>query len=68
MSGCALDSLLIPLYKCHRPSPDRSRSGQVVGVPFDVSADGKRFLIVSTPKEGSAITVVVNWPELLKNK
>jgi Tol biopolymer transport system component len=37
--------------------------------PFDVSADGKRFLIVSVPQEQSSpITLLVNWPELLKNK
>ncbi|HXX22890.1 MAG TPA: protein kinase [Terriglobia bacterium] len=37
-------------------------------VPFDVSADGKRFLIVSIPDQSSSITLLVNWPELLKNK
>jgi len=37
-------------------------------MPFDVSADGKRFLIVSVPEQSSALTLLVNWPELLKNK
>jgi len=37
-------------------------------MPFDVSADGKRFLIVSAPEQSSAITLLINWPELLKNK
>jgi len=37
-------------------------------MPFDVSADGKRFLIVSLPEQSSAIALLVNWPELLKNK
>ena len=37
-------------------------------IPFDVSADGKRFLIVSAPEQSSAITLLINWPELLKNK
>ena len=37
-------------------------------MPFDVSADGKRFLIVSVPEQSSAITLLINWPELLKNK
>ena len=36
--------------------------------PFDVSADGKRFVIVSLPESNSAITLLLNWPELLKNK
>jgi hypothetical protein len=34
-------------------------------MPFDVSADGKRFLIVSVPEQGSSITLLINWPELL---
>jgi hypothetical protein len=34
-------------------------------MPFDVSADGKRFLIVSAPEQSSAITLLINWPELL---
>jgi Tol biopolymer transport system component len=37
-------------------------------MPFDVSSDGKRFLIVSVPEQSSAITLLINWPELLKNK
>ncbi len=37
-------------------------------MPFDVSADGKRFLIVSVPEQSSSITLLINWPELLKNK
>ena len=33
------------------------------GAPFDVSADGKRFVIVSVGQEqGAPITLVVNWP------
>jgi len=40
-----------------------------VAVPFDASADGKRFVTVSVPQEqNSSITLLVNWPELLKNK
>jgi Tol biopolymer transport system component len=36
-------------------------------MPFDVSADGKRFLIVSVPQEQSApITLLVNWPAAIK--
>jgi hypothetical protein len=39
-----------------------------LGKPYDVSADGKRFLLAQ-PLEESAlvpITVIVNWPTLLK--
>jgi Tol biopolymer transport system component len=41
---------------------------QDAATPFDVSADGKRFLIVSVPEQSSPLTLLVNWPELLKNK
>jgi Tol biopolymer transport system component len=41
---------------------------QDAAMPFDVSADGKRFLIVSVPEQSSPFTLLVNWPELLKNK
>jgi hypothetical protein len=38
-------------------------------MPFDVSADGKRFVIAIAPQEQSSpITLLINWPELLKNK
>ena len=36
---------------------------QISGAPFDVSGDGKRFVIVSVVQgQGSPITLVVNWP------
>jgi Tol biopolymer transport system component len=34
--------------------------------PFDVSADGKRFLIVSVPEQSSPLTLLVNWPAAIK--
>jgi hypothetical protein len=34
--------------------------------PFDVSADGKRFLIVSVPEQSSTLTLLVNWPARIK--
>ena len=38
-------------------------SPQRWGAPFDVSADGKGFVIVSVgPEQSSPITLVVNWP------
>ena len=35
---------------------------------YDVSADGKRFLLAQPLEESTSvpITVIVNWPELLK--
>ncbi len=40
---------------------------QTFGAPFDVSADGKRFVIVSVGQEQSTpITLVVNWPARVK--
>ena len=36
-------------------------------VPFDASADGKRFVIVTVGQEQSVpLTLVVNWPALLR--
>jgi Tol biopolymer transport system component len=35
-------------------------------MPFDVSADGKRFLIVSVPEQSSPLTLLVNWPAGMK--
>ena len=37
--------------------------------PYDVSADGQRFLVNKTVEQApanSSITLVVNWPALLK--
>jgi len=39
--------------------------------PYDVSADGQRFLITTTPTEAASsdpITVVLNWTAALNNK
>jgi serine/threonine protein kinase len=38
------------------------------GRPFDVTADGKRFIAVVAPEQGSTapLTLVQNWPALLK--
>ena len=37
-------------------------------IRWDVAPDGKRFLVISSVSAGtsSPITVVMNWPELLK--
>jgi hypothetical protein len=37
---------------------------------YDVSADGKRFLLAQPLEESTSvpITVIVNWPELLKKE
>jgi len=39
-----------------------------VGVnPYDVAPDGQRFLVPSTPQQGAQpLTLIVNWPALLK--
>jgi Tol biopolymer transport system component/predicted Ser/Thr protein kinase len=36
--------------------------------PYDTTADGQRFLVRATPEHGAsqALTVIVNWPALLK--
>jgi hypothetical protein len=35
--------------------------------PFEVSRDGQRFLVLSTEETPQSLTVIVNWPALLKN-
>jgi len=38
-----------------------------IGVPYDVSADGQRFLVNLAEEEGAApLFVIVNWPAELK--
>ena len=36
--------------------------------PYDTTRDGQRFLVRATPEHGAsqALTVIVNWPALLK--
>jgi hypothetical protein len=36
--------------------------------PYEVAADGRRFLVRATPQRQSAqpLNVIVNWPALLK--
>lgn len=35
--------------------------------PYDTAPDGQRFLVRATPGQaGESLTVIVNWPELLK--
>jgi hypothetical protein len=41
-----------------------------IGVsPYDTTPDGQRFLVLATPQHGAAqpLTVIVNWPALLKD-
>jgi eukaryotic-like serine/threonine-protein kinase len=35
-------------------------------IPYDVSADGQRFLVQAPPQQASPLTVIVNWPALVK--
>ena len=44
------------------PAVDTGRS------PYDVTADGERFLVRATPTQQAAqpLTVIVNWPALMK--
>ena len=60
-SGAAfVVSAAVPLFK--------TAVVQGPGIPFDVSADGQRFVINSLLSATSAasMTVVFNWPQLLK--
>jgi Tol biopolymer transport system component/predicted Ser/Thr protein kinase len=35
-------------------------------IPYDASADGQRFLVQAPPQQASPLTVIVNWPALVK--
>jgi hypothetical protein len=38
-----------------------------VGATYEPSRDGQRFLVLTNPEAGKqSLTVVVNWPALLK--
>jgi Tol biopolymer transport system component len=43
---------------------------QSFGVPYDVTPDGGKFVVVSnvTPLEATPLTLVTNWPALLKKE
>jgi hypothetical protein len=35
-------------------------------IPYDVSADDARFLVQAPPRQASALSVIVNWPALVR--
>ena len=34
-------------------------------IPYDVTADGGRFLVQAPPQQASALSVIVGWPALV---
>ena len=44
--------------------------GRTPNYPYDVTADGRRFLIAARIGEARAVplTVIVNWPEALRRR
>ena len=52
----------IPLFR------SASATGGPVGIvnPFEVSLDGKRFLMLVSPPAPTSISLILNWPALLK--
>jgi len=52
----------IPLFR------SRSATGGPIGLvdPFEVSLDGQRFLMLVSPPAPSSISLILNWPSLLK--
>jgi hypothetical protein len=43
-------------------------ASQENGMTFDVTADGQRFLFLSTAGQTDMpITIILNWPQLLKD-
>ena len=39
-----------------------------MNTPYDVTPDGKRFLVLAIPKRASPLTVISNWQALLKKR
>lgn len=37
-------------------------------IPYDVSADGERFLVQAPPQQASPLSVIVNWTVLVKDR
>jgi hypothetical protein len=56
-----------PLFDTRVAGPPSVRPGQ--GRMYDISPDGQRFLVNTVAEEAASapITLVVNWPALLKN-
>jgi Tol biopolymer transport system component/DNA-binding winged helix-turn-helix (wHTH) protein len=49
------------------PMPSQPRG--LLEIPYDVAPDGRRFLVQGTDEQRvQALTVVVNWPALLRNE
>ena len=48
----------------------QASSVSTTGWPYDVSSDGKKFIITTQPDEKTAepLTLIVNWPALLKKE
>ncbi len=58
-------------FSAGAPTPlfrSRSALGGPVGIvsPFEVSLDGQRFLMLVSPPAPSSISLILNWPSLLK--
>ena len=55
------------LFRLSLPSLGGGAIGTVGSSPYEVSHDGRRFLIVTSSEAGpQALTLIVNWPALLK--
>lgn len=37
-------------------------------IPYDVTADGERFLVQAPPQQAAALSVIVDWPALLNSR
>ena len=54
---------VVPLFQAKNPNG-------TTGWPYDVTADGKKFILSSQGEQmiTQPLTLVVNWPELLKKE
>lgn len=51
------------LFQSHLPGDYTSWMDE-----YDVTADGKRFLILETPQNATPLTIITNWPAILSGK
>jgi Tol biopolymer transport system component/tRNA A-37 threonylcarbamoyl transferase component Bud32 len=68
------DKLMAVDLKPGKDSPDPSAPRELFPlptptinfIPYDVTADGERFLVQAPPQQASPLSVIVDWPALLR--
>jgi hypothetical protein len=55
-------------FEARKPQPLFKAAVVPNSAPYDVTSDGKRFVIITERNTNTPSTLVVNWPERLDNK